>query len=69
MSVVVAAAPAGVTEAGLKAQVIPVGATHEKLTGLEKPLAGVTVSVKLIELPAATVPDCDEEASEKAAVP
>jgi hypothetical protein len=54
---------------GLKAQVIPAGATHEKVTRLEKPLAGVTVSAKFMDPPATTMPDCGDAASEKVWVP
>jgi hypothetical protein len=50
------AAPAGVTVAGLNAQLAPLGNPEQaKLTGALNPLEGVTVKVTVPELPEFTV--------------
>jgi hypothetical protein len=54
----------GVTVAGLRVQVTPVGAAHDKVTVLANPFAGVMVSVKLADPPAATVAFCGVAVSE-----
>jgi hypothetical protein len=60
----VTAPETGVTVVGLKVQVTPVGAVHDRVTGLANPPAGVTVSVKFVDPPAGTVPLCGFAANE-----
>lgn len=67
-SVVLAAPLAGVTVAGLKAQVTPATGEQENVTLFEKPPAGVTVSINGVDWPAMTVAFAGDAASEKSAL-
>jgi hypothetical protein len=66
VSFVAAAAPEGVTVAGLKEQDVPLGNPEQaKVTGELKPLDGVTVRVAVPELPELTVRAAGEAAKVK----
>lgn len=68
VSVVLADPLAGVTVAGLKAQVIPTTCEQENVTPLEKPPAGVTVNINCVDWPAMTAAFAGDAASEKSAL-
>ena len=68
VSVVLAAPLAGVTVAGLKAQVIPATGEQENVTPFAKPPAGVTVNINGVDWPAMTVALAGDAASEKSAL-
>jgi hypothetical protein len=69
VSVEVAAAPFGVTVAELKLQAALVGRLEqERPVAALKPLIGVIVTVRVVELPPLTVPVVGATESEKSAV-
>jgi hypothetical protein len=66
VSCVVAAPPAGVTVAGEKEHVAPVGSPEQaKLTGESNPFTGVTDSVTVPRSPGSTVSEAGEAPSVK----
>jgi len=68
VSVVLAAPLAGVTDTGLKAQVIPTTGKQENVTAFERPPAGVTVNINCVDWPAITAALAGDAASEKSAL-
>ena len=68
VSVVLAAPLAGVSDAGLKAHVIPATGEQENATTFEKPPAGVTVNMNCVDWPAMTEALAGDATSEKSAL-
>jgi hypothetical protein len=66
--IVETAAPDGVTEEGLKVQLIPVGPLQLNVTMPVNPLVGAMLKLTVVDPPTATVAVCDAAASVKSGV-